>query len=331
MKAEIDKIVTLSDGDSTAELQKYLSSLSNDELITVITNGALKGKKVGSMIKGIFKGSPSNSPEGSNRRLLVYQHCIPLCESGDLQTEVAADIIGLLMLETHTLTGSCLAQLASLFVDAIKVGKMGSGKSLELFPTVLTALSACDSLAFEYKKQLINSLCSSRSGLIRYTILHAWAISLYKEVLPVFLIKVLRMFTKLDLQEIPPLVYQLLLLSAKGCKKQVLEGIIGYFKEQDIRQEEESLDLEVQSIPQDQLRHVEGTAILHIVFAVRLDHDLGREFLKSIKVICFYTWGKISVQVSAIFNTITVCLNRSKWMFILVTTLLPMKPSVWKS
>lgn len=45
-----------------------------------------------------------------------------------------------------------------------------------------------------------------------------------------------------------------------------------------------SLDLEVQSIPEDQLRHVEGTAILHIVFAIRLDHELGREFLKSFKV-----------------------------------------------
>lgn len=45
------------------------------------------------------EGSPPNSTEGSDRRLLVYQHCIPLCESGDLQTEVAADIIGLLMLE----------------------------------------------------------------------------------------------------------------------------------------------------------------------------------------------------------------------------------------
>lgn len=45
-----------------------------------------------------------------------------------------------------------------------------------------------------------------------------------------------------------------------------------------------SMDLEVQSIPQDQLRHVEGTAILHIVFAIRLDHELGREFLKSFKV-----------------------------------------------
>ncbi|XP_035520760.1 Fanconi anemia group I protein isoform X2 [Morone saxatilis] len=251
------------------------------------------------MIKGIFKGSPPGSTEGSNRRLLVYQHCIPLCESGDLQTEVAADIIGLLMLETHTLSGPSLAQLASLFVEAIKVGKMGSGKSLELFPTVLTALSACEALSYgkgelsgeEYKKQLINSLCSSRwdpQCVIHLTTMFR-DVPLSPEELRFVVEKVLRMFTKLDLQEIPPLVYQLLLLSAKGCKKQVLDGIISYFKEQDVCQEEEqkhgeSLDLEVQSIPQDQLRHVEGTAILHIVFAIRLDQELGREFLKSFKI-----------------------------------------------
>lgn len=50
-----------------------------------------------------FSGSPASSTEGSNRRLLVYQHCVPLCESGDLQTEVAADIVGLLMLEVTIL------------------------------------------------------------------------------------------------------------------------------------------------------------------------------------------------------------------------------------
>ncbi|KAF1387005.1 hypothetical protein PFLUV_G00100770 [Perca fluviatilis] len=298
MKAAMDKIVLLSDGDSTVELQKCLSSFTNDQLITGITNYALKGKKVGAMIKGIFKGSTPSSTEGSNRRLLVYQHCIPLCESGDLQTEVAADIIGLLMLETHTLPGPSLAKLASLFVEAIKVGKMGSGKSLELFPTVLTALSACEALSYgkgelsgeEYKKQLINSLCSSRwdpQCVIHLTTMFR-DVPLSSEELQFLVEKVLRMMTKLDLQEIPPLVYQLLLLSAKGCKKRVLDGIISYFKEQDVRQEEEqkqgeSLDLEVQSIPQDQLRHVEGTAILHIVFAIRLDHELGREFLKSFK------------------------------------------------
>ncbi|XP_068579054.1 Fanconi anemia group I protein [Cebidichthys violaceus] len=297
-RAEMDQIVILSDGDSTDELQKYLSSLTHDQLTIVINNGALKGKKVGAMIKGIFKGSPATSTEGSSRRLVVYEHCIPLCESGDLHTEVAADIIGLLMLETHTLPGPSLAKLASLFVEAIKVGKMGSGKSLELFPTVLTALSACEALSYgkgelsgeEYKKQLINSLCSSRwdpQCVIHLTTMFR-DVPLSSEELQFVVEKVLRMFTKLDLQEIPPLVYQLLLLSAKGCKKQVLDGIICYFKDQDVRQEEEqkhgeSLDLEVQSIPQDQLRHVEGTAILHIVFAIRLDHELGREFLKIFK------------------------------------------------
>lgn len=49
------------------------------------------------------------------------------------------------------------------------------------------------------------------------------------------------------------------------------------------------MDLEVQSMPQDELRHVEGTTIIHIVFALRLDHELGREFLKSFKVFsCFF-------------------------------------------
>ncbi|XP_071384510.1 Fanconi anemia group I protein [Centroberyx affinis] len=298
MKAEMEKIVSLSDRDNTAELQKYLSSLTDDQLMTVITNSALKGKEIGAMIKGIFKGSPPSSTEGSKRRLLLYQHCIPLCESGDLQAEVAADIIGLLMLETHTLTGPSLAQLASLFVEAIKAGKMGSGKSLELFPTVLTALAACEALSYgkgelsgeEYKKQLINSLCSSRwdpQCVIHLTTMFR-DVPLSPEELQFLVEKILRMFLKLELQEIPPLVYQLLLLSAKGCKKQVLDGIITYFKEQDLRQEEEqkdgeSMDLEVQSIPQDQLRHVEGTTILHIVFAIRLDQELGREFLKSFK------------------------------------------------
>uniref|UniRef100_A0A673WDK9 FA complementation group I n=1 Tax=Salmo trutta TaxID=8032 RepID=A0A673WDK9_SALTR len=280
MRADImEKIVSLSDGERIPELQQYLSSLTDDQLTTVVTNSALKGKSIGAMVKSIFKGSLPSAPEGASRRLLLYQHCIPLCESGDLQTEVASDIIGLLMLETHNLPGPSLAQLASLFVDAIKLGKMGSGKSLELFPTVLTALAATEALS--YGKEL-----SKSSSIPLFFAL------IYRQVsseLQFLVEKVLRMFFKLDLQEIPPLVYQLLLLAAKGCKKQVLEGIISYFKEQDLRQKEEqkdgeSMDVEVQSIPQDQLRHVEGTAILHIVFAVRLDQELGREFLKSVKV-----------------------------------------------
>ncbi|XP_043084247.1 Fanconi anemia group I protein isoform X2 [Puntigrus tetrazona] len=298
MKVLVDKILSLSNSDGVDELQKHLTLLTDDQLTTMLTNTALKGKDMGILIKAIFKGSPVSVSHGANRRLLLYKHCIPLCESGDLQTDVASDIIGLLMLETHSLPGHVLATLASLYVDAIKVGEMNSGRSLELFPTILTALAATETLAYgkgelsgdEYKKQLINSLCSSRwdpQCVIHLTTMFR-DVPLSAEELQFLIEKILRMFLKLDLQEIPPLVYQLLLLSAKGCKKLVLEGIISYFKKQDQLQKEEQRngesDLEVQSIPQDQLRHVEGTVILHIVFAIRLDHELGREFFKNLKM-----------------------------------------------
>lgn len=60
--------------------------------------------------------------------------------------------------------------------------------------------------------------------------------------------------------------------------------------------------MEVQTIPQDQLRHVEGTVILHIVFAIRLDHELGREFFKNLKVIIclFHITFSLSTCVLAV-------------------------------
>ncbi|PIO33886.1 hypothetical protein AB205_0177600 [Aquarana catesbeiana] len=97
--------------------------------------------------------------------------------------------------------------------------------------------------------------------------------------------KVLRLLSKLDLQEMPPLVYQLLLLSAKGSKRTILEGVITVFNDLDqkLMQEaknDDSIDLDDSTIPKEQLRQVEGTIILHIVFAIKFDQDLGRELVK---------------------------------------------------
>lgn len=44
------------------------------------------------------------------------------------------------------------------------------------------------------------------------------------------------------------------------------------------------MDLEEATVPLDQLRHVEGTVILHIVLAITLDQDLGKELIKYLKV-----------------------------------------------
>lgn len=292
------KILYLAAGEDTEGLQQCLQQMKENEIGALITTHALKGKDIGMLVRAIFKGSPCSKHEGAACRLFVYKHCMQLVESGDLQSDIATDMIGLLMLEAHHLPGATLAELASLYVDAIKGGSIMNGKSLDLFPTILTVLASQESLSYgegqlcgeEYKKQVINTLCSSRWD--PKCVIHL--ASMFRDVpvsteeLQFVMMKVEKMFPRLDLQELPPLVYQLLLLSAKGCKKILLEGIIKFFHQQDQLQKEEqmgteSMELEAASVPKDQLRHVEGTIILHIVFAIKLDHDLGRELIKYLK------------------------------------------------
>ncbi|XP_070619037.1 Fanconi anemia group I protein [Erythrolamprus reginae] len=293
------KILLLAAEGNPERLQSCLQSLNEKELNDLITKHALKKKGIGAVLRGMFKGSPCSQPKGVSRRLSIYKHCIELVESGDLQVEIASEIVRLLMLEAHKLPGLTLADLAMLFIEAIKGGSLLSGKSLELFPTILTVLATSkETLEYgtgeltgdEYKKQLINTLCSSRwtpQYVIHLTSMFR-DVPLSKEELQFVVEKILRMFSKLDLQEIPPLVYQLLLLSSKGSKKNVLEGIVNFFNQMDKKQKEEqkdseSLELEQATVPLEQLRHVEGTIILHVVLAINLDHELGKELIKYLK------------------------------------------------
>lgn len=59
-----------------------------------------------------------------------------------------------------------------------------------------------------------------------FATIHCRDVPLSTEELQFLIEKVLRMFAKLDLQEIPPLVYQLLLLTAKVCVCIHQQGII---------------------------------------------------------------------------------------------------------
>lgn len=290
------KILSLAAGKSVDRLQEFLHTLKEDDLVN-LQSEAVKGEAVGAFLRAIFKGSPCSEEAGALRRLKIYTCCIQLVESGDLQNEVASEIIGLLMLEAHNFPGPLLVELANEFVDAIKEGRLMNGKSLELLPIILTALvTKKENLAYgkdelsgeECKKQLINTLCSGRwdrQYVIQLTSMFK-DVPLTAEEVGFVMEKVLKMFSKLNLQEVPPLVYQLLVLSSKGNRKKILEGIIAFFNELDKQHNKEESGnelLEVVTVPSGELRHVEGTVILHIVFAVKLDCELGKELLKHLK------------------------------------------------
>ncbi|KAI8576534.1 hypothetical protein K450DRAFT_256659 [Umbelopsis ramanniana AG] len=93
--------------------------------------------------------------------------------------------------------------------------------------------------------------------------------------------KLLRQLAVLELNELPPLAYQLFLLSRKGEKQLIITKICSHFQ-----------DAEEQYIPTPTKRankqavdfnRVEGTIIVHMCFAIKQDQDLGSEFLKYIK------------------------------------------------
>ncbi|XP_039073137.1 Fanconi anemia group I protein isoform X2 [Hyaena hyaena] len=291
------KILSLAAEKTADKLQEFLQSLKDCDVANLLQNQAVKGKSPGALLRAIFKGSPCSEEAGALRRLKVYIRCLQLVESGDLQKEVASEILGLLMLEAHYFPGPLLVELANEFVSAIKEGRLKNGKSLELLPIILTALAAKkENVAYgkgelcgeECKKQLINTLCSGRwdrQYVIQLTSMFK-DVPLTAEEVEFVTEKVLRMFSKLNLQEIPPLVYQLLVFSSKGNRKKALEGIITFFNELDKQHnEDQSGDelLDLVTVPAGELRHVEGTVILHIVFAIKLDCELGRELLKHLK------------------------------------------------
>ncbi|PNJ62063.1 FANCI isoform 2 [Pongo abelii] len=292
------KILSLAAEKTADKLQEFLQTLREGDLTNLLQNQAVKGKVAGALLRAIFKGSPCSGEAGTLRRRKIYTCCIQLVESGDLQKEIASEIIGLLMLEAHHFPGPLLVELANEFISAVREGSLVNGKSLELLPIILTALATKkENLAYgkgvlsgeECKKQLINTLCSGRwdqQYVIQLTSMFK-DVPLTAEEVEFVVEKALSMFSKMNLQEIPPLVYQLLVLSSKGSRKSVLEGIIAFFSALDKQHnEEQSGDelLDVITVPSGELRHVEGTIILHIVFAIKLDYELGRELVKHLKV-----------------------------------------------
>ncbi|KAK1591639.1 hypothetical protein Q3G72_010864 [Acer saccharum] len=89
-----------------------------------------------------------------------------------------------------------------------------------------------------------------------------------------FLEKVFDGMKIVDLQDLPSLVYQLLVLASKGFnKREVVEGIVGFF----------GLKME-SKVTSSIVRQVEGTVLLHVNFAVKQDPSLGQEVMGLVKL-----------------------------------------------
>jgi Fanconi anemia group I protein len=97
-----------------------------------------------------------------------------------------------------------------------------------------------------------------------------------------------RSFKTLELDQLPSLVYQLLLFGKKGHKKEIIKGIIDFFNVADARirekeAEQDSEEIEENGTSPREMRQIEGSVILHFNFSIKHDHDLGTMLIKLFK------------------------------------------------
>eukprot|EP01018_Ginkgo_biloba_P027856 Gb_08990 [translate_table: standard] len=178
------------------------------------------------------------------------------------------------------------------------------GYQLQLLPRVLNLITS--TLEVKVPGQDGEEMVSSGpeyAGFVLKRILHAkWSkimltrmVSILREMqldkgqVEEFLHKVFSRMKGADPQDLPSLVYQLLLFASKGHKKAVLGGIVKLFGEVLSRISDGNV-VTRRSVSQsnsknsaEALRQVEGTVLLHMNFAIKQDPSLGQELLNAVR------------------------------------------------
>ncbi|KAJ2809993.1 hypothetical protein H4S07_002935, partial [Coemansia furcata] len=85
--------------------------------------------------------------------------------------------------------------------------------------------------------------------------------------------RMLRQLKLAELNELPAMVYQLLLFARNGFKREIIGGILSFF---DILENDNSNDASVEQQKRwRELGDIEGTVMLHIIYNIKQDFELG--------------------------------------------------------
>eukprot|EP01043_Picozoa_sp_COSAG02_P033631 COSAG02_NODE_2304_length_9182_cov_12.195530_8_plen_1649_part_00 len=202
-----------------------------------------------------------------------------------------------------------LTQLVQDLLKAVNDGSTASGKANpleQLLPNLLDLIAKKPSVPFtrrgttaltitgkEYRRNALGQLVSAdlKGSMLTEVAKVLREVPLDADIVQNFLAKCVHRFQAMDLEALPPLVYQLLLLVNRKdsvVKRLLLCSVCSYFDKQDASaqalDESERLtqtdSIRDPNLNTEELRSVEGTVILQINFAVTQDQRLGKDFLK---------------------------------------------------
>ncbi|KAJ9699622.1 hypothetical protein PVL29_005473 [Vitis rotundifolia] len=166
-----------------------------------------------------------------------------------------------------------LAVADAIVFDLLQIVNQDDAQLLDLLPRCLDLIRNSEEI--ERGGDFVNSVVDhvltsdwSKALLVKVVSLLREFSYLDKGRCREFLEKVFVGMKGVDLQDLPSLVYQLLVLASKGfSKREVIEGIVMFFGSK------------MWSKATSIVRQVEGTVLLHVNFAVKQDPSLGQEVL----------------------------------------------------
>ncbi|XP_075532581.1 Fanconi anemia complementation group I isoform X3 [Dermacentor variabilis] len=280
--------------DNEAILGKIRKCISNKNLKPVhqflLNNAAKGGSDIPAIAKKVIEELP-DSDFGREQHKEMFDIILSILKKFDLSPEVSSSLIGVLNSEVNNLSISTRAAVVYDLLDSLKEGIPLDRRWLEVLPDLLTSISQSDTVSArgdrlsggQFKKLVVDNLCSCpwepkwATPLARILS----EIPLDASELELAIPKMMRVLPNLDLAEVPPLVYQLLLFSNQECTEILIESVVKFFREKDMEMEELRASA---GNGKENLEQTEATVVLHIVFAARQNPTIINFFIKMLKV-----------------------------------------------
>ncbi|KAL9554015.1 hypothetical protein MBANPS3_002999 [Mucor bainieri] len=293
---------------SKQRLIEYLNDQTEEDLEDVITRKlddyhAAHDIDTVLLLRAILQGSPIEGDEkqGLQRRFLVVKCVIQWLSKEEKhvpeKSKQASSVVNLILPQIEMFPVELLRAAGKLVTDIIKEEKPIQLRLLDVLSKIWNVFVAADQvdeaddifqdlLQAKWHHQLVVGMASTLND-----------IELTNKQLETALNCMIKKLADIEIEEVPPYTWQLLLISRKGFKKLVLTGILNFFNQS----------------TKENLSRVEGTVMLHISFALKQDQELGSELVKIIKsdkanqlelfnVACLLTAARIHRLQDTIFD-----------------------------
>ena len=260
------------------------------------------------MLESAFDGAGS---ESYGARLdAVTRELVRSLAADALPDQVAKRCTDWLVCELEHFDTKSLLDIVELILGGLKgsVARVSSGtiKPHSLLPKCLGLLATIDKCCITLKDgSVVHNGAQIVEHAVRSLVNVPWhastitglaetlrEVELDKGALARIVTKMLRKLEDVELTQMPALVYQLLLLSDAECKPLVLGELNSHFQRlidgcarahEEAHSSQQDMDIVPTSLDPEQLQQVQGTAILHIQFAVKQDQGLGEAILSLLK------------------------------------------------